>query len=273
MRSTPTHSWKMGMRAKLLSLLCGVALWLSSAVYGAPFSAYVLEALSAMPQGGGYAADRAAELRFSAQGVMWDAARQRLVISARGASPTFCSAACYLVLLQALAAWAAEHPRAAFSPRVWESLRVEAQHADGALNWGRMNANGPGCAKWVHDLGAGVNFTSPEAARPGDFLKFFRTPQIGGAGEKGHLVIFLGIDRQNGEEYIRFWSSNKPGGYSVRRAPLRTLHHLIFTRITHPENFSRAPHLTETDTWLHSLLTKPCSYTEIVKKCGIITTP
>ena len=51
-------------------------------------------------------------------------------------------------------------------------MAVKSQ-ADGVGIWGRANANGPGFSKLVHDLQAGINFTEPEKAVPGDFLKLF----------------------------------------------------------------------------------------------------
>lgn len=217
-----------------------------------------------MPQGGGYAADRAAELRLAAGGIVWDG--EQLRVSPRGAAPTFCSAACYMVLLQALRCWEAEQGAAVFSPRVWESLRVEAQHPDGYLSWGRANANGPGFAKWVADLGAGVNFSSVAQARPGDFLKFFRTAEIG-AAESGHMVIFLGVEQQGSDTCIRYWSANKRQGYGVRCVPLRSLRYLIFTRITRPAAFASAPALPPMDPWLHSMLTQPHGYDAVASRC------
>lgn len=218
-----------------------------------------------MPEGGGYAADRAAEIRLAERGIVWRGGQ--LEVSPTGASPTFCSAACYIVLLRALRAW--EQGRgSALSPRVWHSLRVEPQHPDGFLSWGRVNANGPGLAKWVADLRAGISFTSVRDARPGDFLKFFHTPALG-ASERGHLVVFLGLAEQGGQLCVRYWSSNKPNGYGVRTTPLARLHHLIFTRITRPERLSDAPLLPLHDPWLGSLLTSPTGFAEVSAKCSL----
>lgn len=234
-------------------------------VAAAPLAPYILAALHSMPSGGGYAADRAAELRLAAQGITWRGGQ--LSISPAGASPTFCSAACYIVLLRALRAW--EQARGvAFPASVWHSLRVEPSHPDGYLSWGRVNANGPGFAVWVRELGAGYSFTSVAAARPGDFLKFFHTPAIG-ASERGHLVIFLGLVEREGQPCIRYWSSNKSGGYGERTTPLAGLHHLIFTRITHPERIARAPELPESHPWLSSLLTHPVSWEEVKARIGM----
>ena len=230
-----------------------------------PLAPFILAAVRSMPVGGGYAADRAAELRLAEQGITWRGGRLR--ISPTGASPTFCSAACYMVLLRALRAW--EQRRSRELPEsVWHSLRVEPQHPDGFLSWGRVNANGPGFAKWVHDLGAGYSFCSVEAARPGDFLKFFHTSAIG-ARERGHMVIYLGLVERGGQPCIRYWSSNKPGGYGEGTIPLAGVHHPIFTRITHPERIAAALALPAYDPWLGSLLTRESSYAEVQAKCNL----
>lgn len=273
MRLTRMLNWNLSRGIKLRVGLCVAALSGLCIAWGEPpFSDYMLQAVRAMPSGGGYASDRAAEVRFAQKGAVWDARRQRLTLSPRGASPTFCSAACYLTLLHALQLWEKDHPDLAFSPRVWESLRVETQHPDGFLNWGRMNANGPGCAKWIHDLGAGINFTAVEAARPGDLLKFFHTEHIG-ERERGHMVIFLGLVRAGEETCVRFWSSNSPQGYGVRQMPLSKMRHPIFTRITHPERFAHAATLPQYDTWLATMLTHSFRFAELVKKCAISAAP
>lgn len=274
MKSMLMRAWKKTVaRLERLSVAwaCAAAGLLSSCVslpQDAPFSARVVEAVRSMPSGGGYAGDRAAEVRLAERGVVWCADEKKLVVSPLEAAPTFCSAACYEVLLLALEKWQAVHPQQALSPRVWENLRVEVDHPDGYLSWGRVNANGPGLAKWVHDVGAGVNFSSPEAAQPGDFLKFFHTPEIG-ARERGHLVVFLGLEQKDGETRLRYWSSNRPGGYGERSVPLSKLHHPIFTRITRPERMARVLQLPVFDSWLSSMLMRAHSYEEVVQKCGV----
>lgn len=228
------------------------------------FSAYVLSAVRAMPRGGGYAADRAAEQRLAQRGIVLGQGGLRVNPSA--AAPTFCSAACYMVLITAMQNWErAACPSPVFSPSLWAHLRVEPTHPDGFLSWGRVNANGPGFAKWVHDTAAGVNFSSLAAARPGDFLKFFHTPHIG-AHERGHMVIFLGTEQRNGELCIRYWSSNKPAGFGVASHPVRKMHHLIFTRITHPQRLAAALRLPPSDPWLAAMLTHDFSPAECAAK-------
>lgn len=175
-----------------------------------------------------------------------------------------------MVLLQALRSWEQEH--AALSPAVWYSLRVEPLHPDGFLSWGRINANGPGLAKWAHDTGIGCNFTSFQAARAGDFLKFFHSPAIG-AHERGHLVVFLGMETRAGRPCIRYWSGNRAGGYGVRTVPVAAVHHPIFTRITHPERIAGVLRLPAHDEWLASMLSRHVSYAEVCAKCGVRPTP
>lgn len=251
------------MRSIIISFLLSICCLVHA---GEAFSAYILDSVRTMPAGGGYAADRAAELRLARRGITWDG--RQLRISPQGAAPTFCSAACYMVLLRALQRWSAASPAHALGAAVWAGLRVEAVHPDGYLSWGRANANGPGFAKWVHDLGVGVNFGNIAAAQPGDFLKFFHTSAIG-AEERGHLVVFLGVEQQGGVPCVRYWSSNRAGGYGVQTLPLHRMQHLIFTRITHPERFARVPSLSPSDSWLASLLLCDTSFAEVCRRCGV----
>ena len=250
-----------------LAWLC-LALLTMAQVWAAPLNPYILRAVQSMPTGGGYASDRAAEVRLARSGIVWQQRCQQLVVAPRAASPSFCSAACYMALLRALSFWETEQGSRVFSAKVWESLRVEESHPDGYLSWGRFNSNGPGCAKWVYDLRAGINFTDPKSALPGDFLKIFFSPQIG-AQERGHLVVFLGLEQLRGQSHIRFWSANKPGGYGIRTLPLSSIHHMIFTRVTHPERIALAPSLPVHDPWLVAMLTHDFSFPEICQRCGI----
>ena len=250
-----------------LAWLC-LALLTLAQVWAAPLNPYILRAVQSMPTGGGYASDRAAEVRLARSGIVWQKRSQQLVVAPRAASPSFCSAACYMALLRALGSWETEQGRRVFSAQVWESLRVEETHPDGSLSWGRFNSNGPGCAKWVYDLRAGINFTDPKSALPGDFLKIFFSPQIG-AQERGHLVVFLGLEQLRGQPHIRFWSANKPGGYGIRTLPLSSIYHMIFTRVTHPKRIALAPSLPAHDPWLAAMLTHDFSFPEICQRCGI----
>src|SRR5690606_37168739 len=115
------------------------------------------------------------------------------------------------------------------------------------------NANGPGAARLFHELGLGRNFDRYEEARPGEFMKIFWTTEVG-SRERGHLVVYLGRRTVNGEERVRFWSSNQPGGYGEKEVPRARIAHALFSRLENPQAFAAAPSLPKTDPYLASLL-------------------
>lgn len=234
------------------------------------FNRYVLKALSHMPVGGGYSVKAPASKNLSTKAVVWNAATRQLSVNGAEAQPSFCSGACYVVLLHALKLWQQE-TRGALPAEAWKACDVHGQ-ADGSGIWGRANANGPGFAKLVHDLDVGDNFSALEQARRGDFLKFFWTEEIG-SKERGHMVVFLGVEEKDGQQHIRYWSSNMPDGYSERSIPLRKMHHLIFTRVTRPGNFSKADRLPAVDGWLKDMQKRSVPFAEVAKQCGIGASP
>lgn len=234
------------------------------------FSDFVVATLRKdMPRNGGYDASKAATAKLS-QAVMWNDTEKRLVITPKAARPVYCSGACYLLLVKTLQNWQAAGG-GRLSAAAWRELAVY-DVADGVGVWGRANANGPGFAKLVHDLKAGVNFNDIRLARPGDFLKFFWSAEIG-AKEQGHLVVYLGHKVKGGKVYINYWSANKPDGFSVRTVDAATMHNLIFTRITAPQNFNNVTSLSEVDTWLQDMLRKSFTYAEVCKRVGLVKPP
>jgi hypothetical protein len=142
------------------------------------------------------------------------------------ARKTYCSGATYLVFVRAIQSLL---PPSAFAGGLAEALAIRGQ-PDGVGVWGRWNANGPGTACLFHELGLGHNFTSFEAARPGDFMKIFWTDAVG-MREHGHSVIYLGKGLANGVETVQFWSSNKPNGYGEKEVPRSRIARAIFSRL------------------------------------------
>ncbi|MGB6220786.1 hypothetical protein [Haloferula sp.] len=212
------------------------------------FNSRVLAALRTMPSGGGYdGSDATKNLLHGACGLTGGEIR----VDAKRAKPSFCSGATYLVLLEALG-------------RGSEALLPEIDQQDGHGVFGRWNANGPGSAKLVADLGAGRNFTSWDEAKPGDFLKIWWTDQIGGR-ERGHLVVYLGHDAES----VRFWSSNQPDGYGTKSVPRRDCKRVLFTRITKPERFANATQLPAVDPWLARMLREDFTWGEVASKCRV----
>ena len=235
-------------------------------------NALVLRAVADMPKNGGYAVSREAAKKLANQAVVWDEATRTLKVDIQQSQPSFCSAACYVVLLHSLQLWQQARSGAGgdmLPPAAWKAMDVVLGTPDGKGIWGRANANGPGFAKMVHDLGVGVNFSSMQQARPGDFLKFFWNEEIG-AKERGHMVVFLGLGEVDGQPAVHYWSANKPDGFSERTVPLSQMHHLIFTRITKPENFVGAGTLPETDTWLRDMQKVSVPFVEVCERCGIV---
>jgi hypothetical protein len=235
-----------------LLLLAGVA-------RAADWNAAVLAAVREMPVGGGYSATSEASARLrNAADLRGDA----LVVRPSVARPSYCSGATFLVLLKVVA-----QAQASGALTLDPAALLPAMQRDGEGVWGRWNANGPGTARLFHELGLGENFTSWDAARPGDFLKIFWRDAVG-ANERGHSVVYLGTVTRDGVECVRFWSSNKPGGYGEKIVPKAKIARALFSRLEHPERFALAASLPRTDTYLASLLERDSSFAEACRLSG-----
>ncbi len=222
----------------------------------ADWNAEVLRAVRAMPKGGGYSVASEASQRFR-EAV--SVGRDGLRIEARGATPSYCSSATYLVLLKVLAK-AQDDGRLRLPKAAWVAM-APAPQADGEGVWGRWNANGPGAARLLNTLGAGKNFTGYGDARAGDFMKIFWRDAVG-KHERGHLVVYLGREMKGGLPHVRFWSSNKPGGYGEKSVPQSEIARAIFSRLDAPENFARVADLPRSDGYLSKLLERESSFDE-----------
>lgn len=216
--------------------------------------------------GGGYKTNREAMEALAVKACRWNAAARRPVFLVREARPSFCSSACYLLLLNTLSIWDAQQPQPVISERAWLALAPRVGQHDGEGPWGWANANGPGLAVLVHALGAGVSFEDWRRARPGDFMKIFWTDQIG-KREFGHLTVLV----KDGGDEVTFWSSNMPDGYGAKTIPKSRIARVIFTRITRPERFNLAPRIGVNE-WLASLLKKEVTVKEVRKRCGMAGT-
>jgi hypothetical protein len=220
----------------------------------------ILALLNSMPIGGGYAATVAAtrDLQSAVQ-----ARGGILQVNPSVARATYCSGATYMVFVRAIQSLL---PQSAFAGGLAEALAVNGQ-PDGVGVWGRWNANGPGTACLFHELGLGHNFTSFEAARPGDFMKIFWTGAVG-RREHGHSVIYLGAEQKNGVEMIRFWSSNKPLGYGEKSVPRIRIAYAIFSRLEMPGNIERFVSLPARNRYLAGLLATESSISEALGESG-----
>ena len=223
----------------------------------------IIGAIGSMPIGGGYATGVDARDALMAA-VAWEEGKPAL--RPAKAQPSFCSGGTYLVFLVALAQ-EQRAGRVSLSPEAWHALMVEGQ-ADGAGVWGRWNANGPGTGRLFEETGAGRNFTELKDARRGDFMKIFWNDSIG-AKERGHSVVFLGVDTEKGEEVGSFWSSNQPGGYGSKQVSRSKIKRMLFSRLERPERLEEVLKLPAQDSFLAALEEKSVSPAEAARAVGL----
>jgi hypothetical protein len=226
------------------------------------YNGLILDQIHAMPSGGRYSASRVATIALQSA-AHFESGIFSVVPDA--SSPSYCSGATYLVFIKTIEALRARGALT-LDHATLESLLIRNQR-DGEGIWGRWNANGPGTARLFHELDLGENFDDFAAAQPGDFMKIFWSPEVGRA-EHGHSVIYLGMEKKNGLDYVRFWSSNIPAGYGEKSVPRAKIVHAIFSRLDAPGNLSR-PLRAPVDKYLASLLSAKSSYEEAKEKCGM----
>ncbi len=235
----------------------------------ADFNKTILDQVRTMPAGGGYATNIKAHAALADSVQVHDSVR----IQPELAMPAYCSGATYLVFLKTLQALQ-ENGTISLSHETWAALvprlRPDGKDTlpDGESVWGRWNANGPGTARLFHQLGLGRSFTEFSAARSGDFMKVFWTDAVG-KKESGHSVVFLGLENVNGVETVRFWSSNRPGGFGESSVPREKIARAIFSRLEHPGRISDWSKLSVSDPYLASLLTTESSFREAARMSGI----
>ncbi len=227
-----------------------------------PLNQLILEQIKEMPSGGKYSVTRTATLRLQSA-VDLDAGK--LSIAPEGAIPSYCSGATYLVFLKTIEA-SRERGALDLNEETLRALMIRGQR-DGEGIWGRWNANGPGTARLFHELGLGRNFDDFAEAQPGDFMKIFWSPEVG-REERGHSVIYLGLEEKGGVEQVRYWSSNTPAGYGERSVPRRKIARAIFSRFDAPANLARIEQTPRVDRYLASLLRVRSSYAEAKSLCG-----
>ncbi len=207
----------------------------------------VLLSISELPRGGGYSTSvSASEYLKSSIGYISEGYRPPK------SGKVFCSSVTYLVLLASLKKMEMAG-RIKLSETCWAKLKT-VPLPDGQGPWGIWNSNGPGAAGLLQRTGLGKSFSDITEALPGDFLKFFWTPEIG-AKERGHLVVFLGVVRKSGRDFIRYWSANKPEGTGIREVEVVDIYNPIFTRLC-PSGFASIPDPSFRDELLVKMKTK-----------------
>lgn len=226
-------------------------------------NALILEQLRKMPSGGKYSVSHFAKIKLQSAAHFESG---KFFVIPKAPYPSFCSGATYIVFIKTIEALR-ERGQLQLDFATLNHLVIRDQR-DGEDVWGRWNANGPGTARLFYELGLGRNFTGFAQAQPGDFMKIFWNKNVG-RRESGHSVIFLGTVNRPDGEYVRFWSSNIPGGYGEKEVPRSKIANAIFSRLQTPANLSRIHDVPATDSYLASLLRKKSNFAEATKKCGI----
>jgi len=227
------------------------------------FNDLILEQIKQMPRGGQYSASRVATIRLQSAAHFESG---KFFVLPEAASPSYCSGATYLVFIKTIEALR-NGGMLTLDFATLQQLMIRGQR-DGEGVWGRWNANGPGTALLFYELGIGENFDDFAQAQPGDFMKIFWSPEVG-RSEHGHSVIYLGMEKRFGLDYVLFWSSNIPFGYGERTVPRTKIVHAIFSRLYNPANLARISEVPPVDSYLAGLIRKRSSYAEAKEKCGM----
>ena len=242
-------------------VLC--ACFLTPLLNAEDLNALILEQVKKMPSGGHYSVSHFASIKLQSA-AHFESGKFFVVPTAP--YPSFCSGATYIVFIKTIEALR-DRGELQLDFATLDQLMVRDQH-DGEGIWGRWNANGPGTARLFRELNLGHNFTDFSHAQPGDFMKIFWNSNVG-RHESGHSVIFLGTVNHPDGEYVRFWSSNIPGGYGEKEVPRSKISCAIFSRFETPANLSRIHDVPEVDSYLASLLRKESNFAEAARMCGI----
>jgi hypothetical protein len=254
---------RVGDCGRVFLLMLGLAFG-SATVRADDCNATVLREVAGMPLGGVYGTSRVATVALVRSAHFEEG---KFFVLPAPDSPSFCSGATYLVFLKTIEQLERDG-RVKLDPATMEALMIREGQRDGEGVWGRWNANGPGTARLFYELGLGSNSLDFATARPGDFMKIFWTPEVGST-EHGHSVVYLGQETRDGQEYVRFWSSNIPGGYGEKAVLKSSIAHVIFSRLETPDNLAKIKDAPEIDPYLSSLITTRSSFPEAKSKCGL----
>ena len=252
---------KRGLEMK--KIICTAVLMCLISITGAAkdYNPLVVEAVDSMPDGGRYSKLDDATI---ALGKAITSINGRIKVDPLLASPVYCSGASYLAFIHVISKLQADGLN--LPTDIVDALLVKMQ-PDGTDTWGRWNANGPGTSRLFFELGLGPNFVDWKDARPGDFMKIFFTDQIG-RYERGHSVVFLGLVRKSGKEYLRYWSSDAPDGRGTHEMLKSRVYRAVFSRLEHPEALANISKMPRTDAYLASMLTESSTVEQMYEKIG-----
>src|SRR5438874_7933603 len=231
---------------RLIIVLCAAAI--AHIASAANLNSLILEQMRKMPTGGKYSVSHFAKIKLESAAHFESG---KFFVIPTAPYPSFCSGATYIVFIKTIEALR-DSGQLKLDFATLNQLMIRDQH-DGEGIWGRWNANGPGTARLFHELGLGHNFDDFSTAQPGDFMKIFWSPEVGRA-EHGHSVIYLGMEKKAGLDFVRFWSSNIPSGYGEKSVPRTKIVHAIFSRLDAPQNLAHGANVPAVDNYLARLL-------------------
>jgi len=237
----------------------------ANAAGNADFNALTLAAIRDLPSGRGF------ELEASLKKAVLNNGGTELQIRPGQVGAANCATATYLAFLMALEKAHGQPLPGSFYP---------GKQTDGVGIWGRWNANGPGTACLIQELGAGRTVADVEQAQPGDFVKIMWKKKNGttpiGNTEAGHAMILISQDAEN----LHLWSSNEGShGFGELTVPKhgvgangREMGLAFVTRIENPEALiQNAPALSPKNDFLAGLLEQayPNPLDTVRQKCGL----
>ena len=185
----------------------------------------VIAAIDSFPTRGGYYTGGRPNATFSCttlQGLhrafKMSGNDKRPQFNARMAQPSFCSSATYALLLKALLMWDKEGK---ISTEAWRNMKPYVGikdelnpsgmgQDDGVGVWGRANANGPGLAVLVHELGAGYSFSAFRGAKNDSVKETADEPYLTDDCWRAHDVWHRA---KRGDVMKIFWNRNESRGH------------------------------------------------------------
>ena len=199
------------------------------------------------PNGGGYFVGLKAQPPESPLGYELKLGTYSLLTPPRPTS--YCSGSSYGVFIEALNFINPRYSKQMTAAQL-EACRMQepdgGRRDDDVKLWGYWNDDIWGIHHALIDYTQIGEVITPDAAKPGDFIKIMWSKS------SGHFVVFLGWvqDANNQPTAIRYWSS-QPGtnGFGEQESNISKIYSLLFVRLTQPDNISKFDPNYKVDIW------------------------
>ena len=77
------------------------------------------------------------------------------------------------------------------------------------------------------------------------------------------------MEKKDGIDQVKFWSSNMPNGYGEKSVPRSKIVYAVFSRLDSPQNLARVSRMAATDSYLARLLSTRSNRREVRDECGM----